>query len=346
MEINRREALGTIGSLGIGGLLTACAGNGRLGASSLLAGRLGPTTAGQGSVSLIKKIDHMFTVVDDAPGAIAFMHDVLGLPLAWPFADYGGFASGAINLGNLNLEFVQAASGFTAYHPARINAVAFEPATTIDAAFVQELDRRGIVHSAPMPAPLWTTMFFGGLTATVGIFAIDYHIAAAKDAVLRQQALDATGGGLLRVLDAKELVLGVTDLKAARDRWQALLSPAVPHGPSRWRLGTGPALHLVHHHDERVLDLVLLSAAPHANATLRSLRKPNDPLAGLPLWFAHGGRGARPPETPASDPVDEAEHTAHSNRLIRGFSRGSRQVDQFDHNRSPVTRLMSRRNAV
>jgi catechol 2,3-dioxygenase-like lactoylglutathione lyase family enzyme len=232
----------------------------------------------------IRKLDHVFAVLDDAPRALRFMHEVLGLPLAWPFANYGSFASGGINLGNLNLELVQAQSGRTAQHPARISGVAFEPAAPIDDAFVAGLDRRGIVHSPPMPAAAWTNIAFSNLADDgTMVFATDYHAPQAKDEALHRKPLDEAGGGRLRVLGATELVIGVVDVEAARRRWQGLLSPAVPDAAMRWALGRGPALRLVQHDQNEVLDLILEVASPDANRVLASLREDNDPLVGLPL---------------------------------------------------------------
>ena len=65
-------------------------------------------------------------------------------------------------------------------------------------------------------------------------------------------------------MGAKELVLGASHKDATRKRWQRLLSPAVLDATMRWKLGPGPALRLVQHHRDEVLDLTLEVTSPHA----------------------------------------------------------------------------------
>jgi hypothetical protein len=117
----------------------------------------------------------------------------------------------------------------------------------------------------------------------LGRVDLEDHIPALKDAPAQQKALDDTRGGRLGVVDAAKLVFGVVDIDAARRRWQPLLAPAVSDAAMGWTLGRGPALRLVHHERNEVLDLALGVASPSAANDLASLRAHDDPLAGLPL---------------------------------------------------------------
>jgi hypothetical protein len=291
VEISRREALTALGSIGLGVLVVACSDDGS-GASvattttdPLTSGRTTPVSVTPGR-PLVRRLDHVYTVVEDPGKALRFLHDVLQLPVAWPFADYGSFASGGIGLGNLNLEIVKAGGAFAAHHPAVITGMGFEPATAIDDAFINELDRRGIAHSPPTPGASWTNVNLTGVTDTEDdtlVFATEYHYPGAKDAALRRKPLDQVRGGRLRVAGAREVTIGVTDLGVANRRWQALLAPATPDRDNRWRLGRGPTLRLVHHGDNAVLGLSLTTTSTNSNRLLASLRNHNDPLVGLAL---------------------------------------------------------------
>jgi catechol 2,3-dioxygenase-like lactoylglutathione lyase family enzyme len=276
-----------LGAAGIGALVTTCSehnSRGRAAGTTRRNQTAVPTTAAHRLRPLIRKIDHVFAIVEDPRRALQFMNETLKLPSAWPFTDYGSFASGGINLGNLNLEFVDARGQFTALHPARVTGVGFEPATTVNGSYAKDLGRRSVAHGAPEPGAFWTNISFENLMGPdIAVFATDYHIPALKDAPARQKALDDTRGGRLGVVDAAELVLGVVDIDAARRRWQPLLAPAVPDAAMGWTLGRGPALRLVHHERNEVLDLALGVASPSAANDLASLRAHDDPLAGLPL---------------------------------------------------------------
>jgi hypothetical protein len=221
-------------------------------------------------------------------GRFGFMHETLRLPLAWPFTEYGPFASGGVDLGNMNLEFVDArGSQFVATDPARVAGIAFEPATTINAAFGDRMDDRAIVHGPPEPRGAWTSMSFAGLLdADINVFAVDYHFARAQDAAARRKPLDDVRGGRLGAIGVREVAIGVANVETAQRRWQSFLSPAVPDADMRWTFGSGPALRLVAHERDEVIDLTLETRSADAADLLASSRADNDPLAGLPLTCA------------------------------------------------------------
>jgi len=302
MEIDRRQALIGLGSLAAGVIAAGCS-RAEPHSQPRTTTSLEPeplttetdqpaasttTTDPSRATPLVKKLDHLYVVLEEPEAAMGFMHDNLGLPVAWPFADYPGFASGGIGLGNLNLEFIKVSGAFGVEHPAQITGVSFEPSVEVDDAYVAELDRRRIARGNPLPGPTFSNISFSDVGGSdVRVFATRYTIPAAVDENLRQRALADVGGGKLAILRASELVIGTTDLVAARGLWQPLLAPVLP-GVSRgrdvaWTLGSGPAIRLVAHHEDAVLELVLDTGASAAADTLASLRHRPDPLAGLPL---------------------------------------------------------------
>lgn len=97
-------------------------------------------------------------------GVLSDTHGSLKLPVAWPFADYGGFASGGISFGNMNVEVLesnQLTPSFTAGPAARIRGVALRPKRHLDSAYFDELDPRGIAYNQPTAGPAWTNVARG-----------------------------------------------------------------------------------------------------------------------------------------------------------------------------------------
>src|SRR5262245_1281024 len=72
-----------------------------------------------------------------------------------------------------------------------------------------------------------------------------------------QKQLRGKHGGVLGVRAVREIVVGVPDVVAETARWQNLLAPTTPSAPGVWKLGDGPAIHLVSHTENAIRALVL-----------------------------------------------------------------------------------------
>jgi len=169
-----------------------------------------------------------------------------GLPVAWPYVASGDFASGAVNLGNLNFEVLahsDAVPGFVASSQARIQGIAFHPVTT--SRLLDQLDRRRINHSPPAIFPPGATPATGGIWTNVtsnpatNVFTCEYHIPGMYDYDSRQASLDECGGGTIGLTGVKEIVISSPQPTRAVNRWQQLLDPLVPISPGYWDSNTG-----------------------------------------------------------------------------------------------------------
>jgi hypothetical protein len=239
------------------------------------------------TTAIVAKVDHEFVPLDAPEPAFRFLTETLALPVAWPFTPYGAFASGGVALGGINLEVLQASEAypfFTAARPARVRGIAFEP-TPIDAAFLAELDRRGIPHSPPMPfhgsghgtsGLLWTNVFLPDFLDERAIaFVCEYHVPEARDVPARRAALRAAGGGRLGIEDVREIVIGSPDPAAAAGRWRRLLHPHAEPVSGHWMIGNGPALRIEAGAEDAVLRLVLqVSSREHARRALAAFGLP------------------------------------------------------------------------
>jgi hypothetical protein len=70
-------------------------------------------------------------------------------------------------------------------------------------------------------------------------------------------ALRARGGGALGLRRVKEVVAGVKDFGAARERWRRLYAPAAERGEGVWEVDDGPAVRLVAAESDSIRALVL-----------------------------------------------------------------------------------------
>jgi hypothetical protein len=73
--------------------------------------------------------------------------------------------------------------------------------------------------------------------------------------------LAESGGGPLGVEAVKEVIVGVTDLEAARGLWQKLLDPTPVSGPHTWQVSDGPAIRLVQARENTTQGLVITVAS-------------------------------------------------------------------------------------
>jgi len=206
--------------------------------------------------SLVHGIDHVYVPLSEAESTYRVLTERFGLPVAWPYVASGDFASGAVNLGNLNFEVLahsDAVPGFVASSPARIQGIAFHPVAT--SRLLDQLDRRRIGHSPPAIFPpgatpatgaMWTNVTLEGLSnPATNVFTCDYHIPGMYDYDSRQASLDECGGGTIGLTGVKEIVISSPQPTGAVNRWQQLLDPLVPNSPGYWEFEHGPALRII-----------------------------------------------------------------------------------------------------
>jgi hypothetical protein len=203
---------------------------------------------------LVRQIDHVLISSAEGKRLFNLFSETFQLPVAWTWADHGGFASGGISMDNLNLEIFQASKRDAQGGPSWILGFALEPGplrTTLPA-----LDALGITRGKPVPfrsrqldgsnAVRWTTVSLPFVSSeAVNIFLCEYtHDVPARRREL-QDRLRARSGGPLTILQVREVVYGTSQPQRMQERWQTLLKPVVPLPTGAWPLGAGPALRVV-----------------------------------------------------------------------------------------------------
>lgn len=237
----------------------------------------------------VRRIDHIMIRLDDPAQLYSFFTETLRLPVAWPLATRGDVASGAVGVGNTNLEAIK----FPGQKPSHAQLVgfAFEPSPLSEC--LDELDRRGITYGEPRPFVLTeqggtVKTLFTNVTlrqfsdtdrpvdATIHIFLSEYspaYVDVEKRRARLRRELQESGGGPLGITGVKEVIVGATDLEDASRLWKKLLGPNAPSAPGLWPVGDGPAIRVVRAKENKLQGLVIsVVSLPRAKAFLRERR--------------------------------------------------------------------------
>jgi len=222
---------------------------------------------------IIQQVDHILIQASDPKSLFDFFAETLQLPVAWPVADYSGFASGGVGAGNVNLEVLRFADqknfASTKRSEARFMGFALEPYRLADC--LPELQARGIPYDPPRPyssklpngseGTLWTNVVLPQFSKpNLLIFLCEYSSAFLNAETRRNQLggqLALKKGGPLGVKSVKEIVVGTKDLAQDRSNWQKLLMPSAQSSAVSWQAGDGPAIDLVSDSTDRIQRIVL-----------------------------------------------------------------------------------------
>jgi len=208
---------------------------------------------GAESEGIARQVDHILLAKGNPKAVYDFMTKVLQLPIAWPYQDYGGFASGGVSAGNVNLEALVFNPTRIAT-PSKIIGIAFEPEDSTEQT-VKTLNQRHIIHSQPEPfemgsgekkSRLWTTMRLPNMLPGSLIFFCEYHFfdPSVRRANLREKLLKIQGGPL-GIVHLSEIVIEVKDMTSAVTQWQNLLRPHQMDENHLFEIGEGPAIRIV-----------------------------------------------------------------------------------------------------
>ena len=242
-------------------------------------------SAAQRTAPPIRRIDHIMIRADDPAKLYAFFTETLQLPVAWPMmSPREGVATGGVGFGNVNVEAIRFPGQKSQPSRAQLLGFGFEPSSLAES--LAELDRRGISYGERRPLiatgqdgsknTLWTNVtlrqFSDGeaADATMHVFLSEYsptyvNVEQRRERLRRQLA--ESGGGPLGVEAVKEVIVGVTDLEAARGLWQKLLDPTPLSGSRTWQVGDGPAIRLLQAGENTTQGLVIsVASLPRAKS--------------------------------------------------------------------------------
>jgi len=248
-------------------------------------GSLAQKTAPRGPV--VRQVDHILIESTDPEPLFNFFADTLLLPVAWPLSESGGYVSGGLGAGNVNLEFFRYAAptrtSVRKAKEARYAGLAFEPYPLPGA--LRELQARGISHAPPEPAisilpdgskgTAWTTVVLSSFARPgMSIFLYEYSPAFLKVDVRRKQLgnrLTLNQGGPLGVQSVREIVVATSSYEKDASAWNKLLGKQTASGS--WQPIGGPAIRLVRDSGDGVRELVFkVASLDRAKAFLKKAR--------------------------------------------------------------------------
>lgn len=220
------------------------------------------------AAALLVRVDHFYATSPKAEAYFNFFRDTLGLAVAWPYKNYGDFASGALSVGNTVLEFATWAVAEGETLPTEWKSVAFEPGGDTRTA-VAELKIRGISHSTPdvntyrdsagREVVGWTNTDLTGLSPSGVVFICDYADRSGihEDHKTAHDELVRRNGGPLGVMAVKEIVLQVTDLAKATVQWRSLVATPMQESDGLFSFGDGPGIRLVQAEKAGIREIVI-----------------------------------------------------------------------------------------
>lgn len=222
---------------------------------------------------LVRQIDHILIGSNEPAQLFRLFSEKLGLPVAWPFRSYGQFSSGGVSLGNVNIELIG-----SEHRQSGLTGVALEPTASLSEV-ISRLDVQGLKHGAPAPFSqkdssgaerlLWTTVEMTTLPPAGTVFFCKYNFDVDEHRALINRE-ESHAAGPLGIESVMELVIGAKDMAAAQLEWSILLGLVPPSQEALWRIGRGPAIHLVAaQQDHFILLRVKVKSLERARAFLR-----------------------------------------------------------------------------
>jgi hypothetical protein len=238
--------------------------------------------------AIVKQIDHILTAHADPAALYTRLTETLGLPVVWALRDHGIAVTGGVFFGNVDFEILGLTDSIFLSEEG-LRGIAFEPPSLETA--LGELKERGIEIEEPQPFKgllpdgtpgiLWTNVILPSVAAS----GMNFICArAAYAAERRKRMLAAFDGGTIGMVGVREVVVGAQDIEAARTNWGALLAPAPQIAPDVWQLGEAPALRLVAHDSDALLELVIQVRA------LDNVRGLDDLLGSVKVRWVEGER--------------------------------------------------------
>lgn len=215
---------------------------------------------------IVRQIDHLLIVSSEAEKLFSLLTDTFQLPVAWPMTDYGGFTSGGVAVGNVNLEIISGSQLVPGAAKTRWSGFALEPEPLPTS--LGGLGARGIRHGRPAPyrvkqpdgsfSTRWTTVALPDVSSdTVEVFLCQFEDDLPARRRRWQEQLQSRAGGPLSVHSIREIVYGAENAGPMRASWQALLDPLPASIEGVWQLGSGPAIRVQQTENDGILRLVL-----------------------------------------------------------------------------------------
>lgn len=214
---------------------------------------------------VVKKIDHIMVNAYDAPALFNLFTEVLGLPVAWPMANYPGYQTGGVRAGNVNIEFLHYDStseqssgpGKTLFYGIVLEPDDLEEVTPL-------LEERGAKPSKPEPqtaqiegktVTLWTNVTLDALCYKSYIVYLCEYAPEVKARMGAQASTEPMGGMGLESMS--EVGIVSKDSKTLQEEWETVFAPDKMSKDGVISIGSGPAVRISNGQDDAFARIVL-----------------------------------------------------------------------------------------
>ncbi len=218
--------------------------------------------------NIIRQVDHILIPTYGADSLYSLFTNILQLPVVHPYNPLSKeFRSGIVCVGNVNLEVISLKQDDDSIPPflAKLGSIAFEPDNFPTC--LQELKSRGIDYAGPFPHEetdsvgkkkiLWTNVGLPTLRGGFSVFLCEYNFDVSIRRQLCRQELMRRSGGTIGLQKVIEIIIGRKDFDDAIGQWQRVLDPRKSVSPGYWRIGDGPAIHLVQAEENGIQRLIV-----------------------------------------------------------------------------------------
>jgi hypothetical protein len=211
---------------------------------------------------VVKKVDHVAISSQDPAALFKVLSGPLGLPVAWSFAKYPGFATGGVHAGNVNIETLHFGPPSKTSTPgAMYYGIVLEPYPLAES--VPELERRGAkpgkadvqtTEVGGKQVPAWTNVTLKALCGPEYTVYLCEYTPEMKSARAGRQTTGPQGP--LGILSVEKIVVASKDAAALRDTWSTTMAPDQMSADGVLAMGSGPSIQVDQGDDDAITTLV------------------------------------------------------------------------------------------
>jgi hypothetical protein len=208
-----------------------------------------------GTCAQINQIDHIYAVCPRPDKSFHFFREELGLPVVWDSRVNSKYASSAVWLGNVSLEFITGDST----DKAQFEGIALEPLQSI-ASILPALDKNKVLHDTgqsytfevvdkgrPKEIIGWTSLSLVKILPTgTDFFIIEYNNKKRFDLNrnIAKDSLIHLSGGPLGVMFLKEVNITSDNVRSCKRGLNSIPGMAVSES-DRFTFNKGPSIKLI-----------------------------------------------------------------------------------------------------
>jgi hypothetical protein len=201
---------------------------------------------------VVQDLNHLVINSPDPQALFTFFTGTLGLPEAWPYTAYPGYATGGVHIGNVNVEALgYPGSAQNVFGQAFFYGLVMEPYPLKES--VPLFKARGAEPSKPKvqtaeingtKVPMWTNVNLQTLCTKDYLVYLCEYTAQSKAHLQQAYASAKAPFGPLGAVSVKEAVLTSKDPEALQSQWKKIMAPVKTSADGAIEFGTSPSVRI------------------------------------------------------------------------------------------------------